>query len=132
MKKIFNVAIAFENDAELLEKDNFFIINNVKVVEESTGRCFDFILDKNIKPINSSFFNSENEIGCAFTKNEEDKLNYNFSYKCYFIVSSALKGNELKNKLIDLIIEDKNKDILRLNTQIFKDQLNLKCLFDMK
>lgn len=127
MKK-FNVAIAFLNDDLQLEKNNFFVCDNVEISEENGGRCHFFTLNKNIEPVNYSNFISENGITSVFN---EDELNYNFSYKCYFFVSSTLSGNKLKLKLINELINNINNEILRLDKEVEKCQQNLKCLFDL-
>lgn len=127
-----NVAIAFLNDKDVLEKDNFFVIDNADVITESTGRGFGVKPDKSIKP-NSSVFNKyKDEIIFAFTENEIDKIQYNFAYKCYFMVSLNLNGDKLKNKFIDLLIIESNEKIKESCKNIYKEKMNLKCLFDMK
>ena len=132
MKNKINIVIAFENDQDLLEKDNFFVIDNADVITESTGRGFGVKPDKSIKP-NSSVFNKyKDEIIFAFTENEIDKIQYNLAYKCYFMVSLNLNGDKLKNKFIDLLIIESDEKIKEYCIKTYHEQENLRTLFDMK
>ena len=132
MDKKFNVAIAFLNYSDLLEKDNFFIADDIKIIGESTGRCFNFILD--VKPVNyySNMYIPHEGFTIAFADNEENKIMFNCYYRCYFIISSTSTGKELKNKLIDELI-NKNNEAIRISCININDsQSNLKCLFELK
>ncbi|MBR4316395.1 MAG: hypothetical protein IKP65_05465 [Alphaproteobacteria bacterium] len=132
MDKKFNIAIAFLNHSDLLEKDNFFIADDIKIIEESTGRCFNFILD--VKPVNysSNMYIPHEGFTIAFAYNEENKMIFNCYYKCYFIVSSTSTGKELKNKLINELINQNNEAIRISCIKISDSQSNLKCLFELK
>ena len=132
MDKKFNIAIVFLNYSDLLEKDNFFIADDIEIIEESTGRCFNFILD--VKPVNyyCNMYIPHEGFTIAFADNEENKIMFNCYYRCYFIVSSTLTGKELKNKLIDELINKNNEAIRTSCIKINDSQSNLKCLFELK
>lgn len=125
-----NIAIAFVNDDELLEKNNFFVINDIEVHKAIIDECFNCKLNKTFNPVNySNYIPEENFI---LSYNKENEVNYNYVYKCYFVVSSTLVEDELKKLLIDELIKSTNKKILRLDEEISNYQSDLKCLLDLK
>ena len=125
-----NIAIAFVNDDELLEKNNFFVINDIEVHKAIIDECFNCKLNKTFNPVNySNYIPEENFI---LSYNKENEVNYNYVYKCYFVVSSTLVEKKKKKLLIDELIKSTNKKILRLDEEISNYQSDLKCLLDLK
>ena len=120
-----NVAIAFLNDDERIEKENIFAFNNVEVgdVNEFDNHVFVLKKIKDMKPVNRSDFIPLTGYELCVRDSSANLIDYAMAYRCYFMFSYNRGGNDLINDLLQYRIKE-------LNHEIEEEEHKLKALVD--
>jgi hypothetical protein len=117
------VVIAFEDDDDIIHKENIFYFNNVKIVSKSDYDDEVFVLDKikiNISAKNYSGFVPRTGYELHFRNTKINDLDYASSYQCYFFVTKTNLTKEDVNKFLTQIIDSKSKRIKYLEEELSK------------
>lgn len=117
------VAIAFEDDDEIIHKENIFYFNDVKIVSKSDYDDEVFILDKikiNISTKNYSGFVPKTGYEFHFRNTKTNEFDYASAYHCYFFITENHLTKEDVDKFLTQIIDSKSKRIKYLEEELSK------------
>ena len=117
------VVIAFEDDDNIIHKENIFYFNNVKIVSKSDYDNEVFVLDKikiNVPIENYSGWLPLTGYEFHFRNTQTNELDYASSYHCYFVVAKTNLTKEIVGKFLTQIIDSKSKRIKYLEEELSK------------
>lgn len=117
------VLIAFEDDENIIHKENIFYFNNVKIVSKSDYDDEVLVLDKikiNVPIENYSGWLPLTGYEFHFRNTKINELDWASSYNCYFVVTQKNVTKEIVSKFLTQIIDSKSKRIKYLEEELSK------------